>query len=153
MSKDLPKYAITGARGRLSVKQRREIREAIDALPSECVVITGACIGVDAYVARYAIVSGRQVHTIVPSNRSLVDPEYQHWCHSYEGMPPDTDYRQRNARLVSTSTHGLIGFPRADEDKPESQRSGTWQTIRMGRSRRESEYTVTIVILGPEPDE
>lgn len=154
----LPRYAITGARGRLSSTQQRMIAEVIDALPEGCWVITGACTGVDSYAARYARLSGRRVHTIVPGNRALVDSKWRDWCNTYHEMPPGSDYKHRNAAMVDDSTHGLRGFPREASQHKDSRRSGTWQTIRLGisyqkalRELNDFEYDLFVIIIGAEP--
>ena len=146
MTNELPRYAFTGSRGPLSREQQGMIERAIDALPKPSVIVTGACLGVDSYVARYAVLTGHKVHTVVPGNRALVDPEWRSWCHTFTEMPPDSTYRDRNVELVSQGPDGLRGFPTAPENYAESKRSGTWQTIRLGY---DACSTVYVCILGP----
>ena len=47
-------------------------------------------------------------------------------------MQPGTDYQARNARLVAEAT-AVFGLPAYPEEDPRSERSGTWQTIRIAR--------------------
>jgi len=107
------------------------IREAVQSLPEGTRVVTGACIGVDAEVA-YLAYGTYHVHTVVPADRSRVDPQWRDYCDTFEEMPVGTTYRDRNQRIVDLSTR-LIGIAQAPEDDIHSRRSGTWQTIRMAR--------------------
>lgn len=110
------------------------LERVVDSLAGDTMVVTGACHGVDAQVATYAFTApaGLKIHTVVPSDRSRVDPDWLGWCHTYEEMPPGTTYRDRNVRIVAQSDR-LIAFPDHAEDAPESRRSGTWQTVRLAR--------------------
>jgi hypothetical protein len=112
-------------------QSRRVIREAVQSLPKDARVVTGACIGVDAEVA-YLAYGTHHVHTIVPADRSRVDPHWRDYCDTFEEMPPGTTYRDRNERIVEVSTR-LIGIAQAPENDIHSRRSGTWQTIRLAR--------------------
>jgi hypothetical protein len=99
--------------------------------------VTGACVGVDAYVgmwARLARPDARHV-VYVPADRSRIKA----WWRTLPSdnvevieMPPGSSYRDRNQAIVNASTR-LIAIPVAAEDHPEQRRSGTWQTVRMGR--------------------
>ena len=108
------------------------IRQIVTALPDNAHVITGACIGVDAAVARVARQRGLHVHTVVPADRSRVDPHWRDYCTTFEEMPPGTDYRARNTRIVELSTD-IIAIADRAEDDPKSRRSGTWMTVRIAR--------------------
>lgn len=121
----------TGTRNVRDVDLER-IRAAVLALPPDATVVTGACIGVDALVARMAHGGRRHVHTIVPAGRSRVDPYWRQHCNTFEEMPPGTDYRARNERIVELSDR-LVAFPEYPEDHHRSHRSGTWMTVRIAR--------------------
>src|SRR5579863_4966865 len=98
--------------------------------------VTGACLGGDAFIGRWLYLNRphAQHAVIVPADRSRVDP----WWLEVTGpvevteMPPGTTYADRNARLVAEGTC-VFGFPAYPEDDPRSQRSGTWQTVRLAR--------------------
>lgn len=93
-----------------------------------------ACIGAFLYATR-----PRAEHVVViPANRSQIDP----WWEAVIArggpvtviqMPPDTTYADRNAEIVHQSD-AVIGFPAYPENDRRSQRSGTWQTIRLSRN-------------------
>ncbi len=121
----------TGTRS-VSMVELPRIRQIVEALPEDTYVVTGACVGVDAAIARVARQRGLHVHTIVPADRSRVDPLWRDYCITSEEMPSGTTYRDRNARIVELSSR-LIGIPSHAEHDPESRRSGSWQTIRMAR--------------------
>lgn len=108
------------------------LQTVLDALPEEDTLVTGACVGVDAQIARLGTAMGWTVYTIVPANRSKVDPFWRLHCQACEEMPMFTSYRDRNQRIVDLSDH-LIAFPAYPEDHARSTRSGTWMTIRMAQ--------------------
>ncbi len=103
--------------------------------PDQC--ITGGCQGGDAWLGRwlsYHWLMAEHV-IVVPADRSRVDP----WWETVRArritlveMPPGTSYRDRNAELVRRGDQ-VLGFPAYPEDNPRSVRSGTWQTLRLGR--------------------
>jgi hypothetical protein len=104
--------------------------------------ITGARRGVDAFVgenlarlypeARHAV--------LVPANRRFVDCWWLRLPASLLAnvdvidMPDGTSYAYRNSEIVRRSGR-LIAVPAGPEDDPAQRRSGTWQTVRMGRRR------------------
>jgi len=114
--------------------------------------VTGACIGVDAYVgelmSRWFPLARHVV--VVPSDRSRVDPGYLVWASQIINMPPESSYRDRNLNIVRLSNK-LIGFPRYPEHDPRSRRSGTWMTVRI--ARRLGVTYKTNVLDGPESTE
>jgi hypothetical protein len=118
------------------------------------VVITGACVGVDSFAARYARRLGHQVHTIVPADRSRVDAEWRSWCTSFIEMPPGSTHRDRNVFLVREGTHGLRAFPEFAMNDPRSHRSGTWMTVRIAASLHGEylhggqSYSIQVYLLG-----
>lgn len=125
----------TGTR-RLTDDMRRFIDTAIDKLHGAVWVITGGCVGVDAYVAEVAFRRGLHVHTILPADRSRVDPQWRDHCTTYEEMSRGTTYRDRNERIVALTTTDMFAVPEASEDDPISRRSGTWMTVRIARRAR-----------------
>lgn len=90
--------------------------------------ITGGCVGIDAMVAEAAFRRGERVHTIIPSNLSLVDPWFLCRCTTYEYMAQDSTYRDRNLRIVESSDL-LVAIP----ESASNQRTGTWQTINLAQ--------------------
>lgn len=107
------RVGFTGSR-QMTPGMRTYIEETIEALPGDTVVVTGGCIGVDAYAASVAYRSGLEVYTILPANRELV--------------------RDRNREIVKASDR-LYVVPIYPEDHPSSRRSGTWMTARIARQR------------------
>lgn len=100
---------------------------------SEIVVVQGGCIGVDQRaLLQAADVHGFTVHTVLPSDRSRVCPEWRVWSTTYE---EGGAYRARNQRVVDRARGGLLAaFPADEEGATNSRRSGTWQTVRMARA-------------------
>ena len=98
-------------------------------------LIWGGCIGVDVACAEYAEIFSLKRHAVLPPNRHLVAVDWREWATSHEEIPDGPDgYKRRNQRIVDLSDR-LIAFPLYPEDHPESQRSGSWQTIRMARRK------------------
>lgn len=102
--------------------------------------VTGACVGIDQRVGVWLARVFPHVPqlVLVPADRSRVAM----WWEAYDltaykitvrEMPPGTTYADRNREIVRYST-ALAAFPQYPEDHPKSQRSGTWQTIRMARA-------------------
>lgn len=123
----------TGTRREPTKDERFRIAGLIHHLPEGTRIVTGGCVGVDHFVAAFARKEGRPVHTVVPSDRSRVAPTWRKHCDTFEEMSTGTSYRDRNARIVELSDR-VLAIPDHDELTPESLRSGTWQTIRMGRN-------------------
>jgi predicted Rossmann fold nucleotide-binding protein DprA/Smf involved in DNA uptake len=109
-----------------------KIADILAELSPDSTVVTGACVGVDMFVAAIARRLGMKVHTVVPADRSRVGRLWRQNCTTFEEMPPGTDYRDRNERIVALSDR-VIAIPEAPEDAPESRRSGTWMTVRIAR--------------------
>jgi hypothetical protein len=100
---------------------------------------------VDALAARIAHGGRRRVHTIVPADRSRVDPYWRDHCDTFEEMPSGTDYRARNERIVELSDR-LVALPEYPEDDHWSRRSGTWMTVRI--ARRAGKPVAVVVLHG-----
>jgi hypothetical protein len=130
-----------------SPEVERAIHRAFDRIDADAQIVTGACVGVDALVARYATSLGMAVHAVVPSDRSRVDPEWLRYCTTYEEMAPGTTYRDRNERIVALTTSDLFAVPEHPEGDPRSRRSGTWQTVRMARRARKRVH-VHVMVAG-----
>jgi predicted Rossmann fold nucleotide-binding protein DprA/Smf involved in DNA uptake len=122
----------TGSR-RITDDAKRHVDAALEKLHSAVWIITGGCVGTDAYVAKKAHALGLHVHTILPADRSRVDPHWREHCTTYEEMPPGTTYPDRNARIVVLATCDLFAVPEFPEHAGKSLRSGTWQTVRLAR--------------------
>jgi hypothetical protein len=103
-----------------------------EEVTDEDTMVTGACIGVDERLAVLGMARGHTVYTIVPANRSKVDPFWRMHCVACEEMPMFTSYRDRNQRIVDMSDR-LIAFPAYAENHPKSLRSGTWMTVRIAQ--------------------
>jgi predicted Rossmann fold nucleotide-binding protein DprA/Smf involved in DNA uptake len=122
----------TGSR-HVTADMQEAIKKILLELHPEATVVTGACVGVDSYAAYRAwVLPFMKVHTIVPADHSRLDPYWRDHCDTFEHMPPGTDYRARNERIVELSDR-LIAFPEHAEDDPRSRRSGTWMTVRIAR--------------------
>lgn len=139
MRRVLPVTSIgfTGAR-RVTPMQRLYIRAVIRHLEADTFV-SGACKGVDEVAAQAVREFHPNAHNVivVPVNLGFVTPGFLDDMSlnpmvSFVEMPARSSYRDRNQVIVDES-NALIGFPLFTEDHPQSVRSGTWQTIRMGR--------------------
>lgn len=106
------------------------------------VYVTGACVGGDQYIS-YTLLEldpGARQKIIVPADTSRVNDD---WLREMTGlpdvnitrMPGWSNYKDRNLRLLEESEK-LVAFPLYAESDARSQRSGTWQTVRMARLRR-----------------
>lgn len=142
----LETVGFTGTRRVLSYHERARVSDIVWALPMTTRVVTGACLGVDAWVARVAHSRGMHVHTIVPADRSRVDPEWRLYCTTFKEMPAGSTFRDRNVEIVGelTGDDRLIAVADHDEHEPESRRSGTWQTFRLAQKagRRTRAYAL-----------
>jgi hypothetical protein len=98
--------------------------------------VTGACIGIDAIVAKMAYQMLFNVHVVVPSNNKYLDHEWHIWHTSYEMMPKISGYKDRNVKIIELSSE-LIAFPSVDEyyANGELSHSGTWMTIRLAKKK------------------
>lgn len=125
--------AITGPQDPSDGIEGRICSVLIQLVPSRDTILTGACIGVDAIAARLAYAMGFEVGTIVPWDKSRVDPDYASHCTWFELMPQGTNYMDRNLRLVTHHLYPadmLLAFP---DYLNERLRSGTWSTVRRAR--------------------
>ena len=129
----MTKIAISGSRS-ITDADREVIKDVFYGMEADAQLITGACVGVDAFAAWLAHDLRRQVHTVVPVDGSRVDPRWQEHCTTFETMPEGTDYRERNRRMVYLADC-LIAFPLYAELDERSRRSGTWMTVRLARTK------------------
>jgi hypothetical protein len=113
-------------------------------------VITGACTGLDEFVATFFATRYPDVHQmiLVPSNKKNVTASFIELMMEKPNvdvvfMPEGSSYAYRNFEIVKNSKI-LVGFPRFPESDPRMRRSGTWQTIRMGH---ESNLNVSVHLL------
>lgn len=122
------------------------VEDQLDRLPYSATYVTGGAVGGDALIGlwlfRHRPLAEHKV--VVPANQAQVD----WWWQEPEvtlagvsvveviGMPRGSTYKDRNAEIVGYATH-LWAFPAYPEDHPRSSRSGTWQTVRLARMRRQ----------------
>ncbi len=102
-------------------------------------VVTGACVGLDEFVAQWFATNRPYMKQViyVPGDRSrvnmaFIDEMLRLPQVSITFMPKQSSYLERNLAIIA-SCDILLGFPRERESHPNSRRSGTWQTIRKGR--------------------
>jgi predicted Rossmann-fold nucleotide-binding protein len=124
--------AFTGSRNYQPATDDEKVLTVLYGISRNAFLVTGGCIGVDAAVARIGTQMGFRVHTILPADRSRVDPEWRIWCDTFEEMPQGTSYKDRNVRLVVLAD-SLIAFPSQPETHNGPRGSGTWQTVRLAR--------------------
>lgn len=110
--------------------------------PEQDELVIGCCVGIDAIVGRIGHVLGFKVHGVIPIDESQVDVLWPLYCSSIEYMPDNTNYMDRNQRIVDISLD-LTAFPL---DAVERQRSGTWSTVR--RARKAGKTVVIIPLQG-----
>lgn len=118
----------------------------------ELEVVQGGCVGTDTFVAEVAMHLTTvddpprvTVHTILPEDMSRVPREWRSLCHTYESVPGA--YRERNKAVVRR-VQCLFGIADYPEAHGKSRRSGTWQTIRLGR-----EANIPVMVLIQHEDE
>lgn len=102
--------------------------------------ITGACRGFDAVIGiRLTALYPTARHiVIVPDNRSQVDNWWEGLPKGFGvevvEMPKHSTYKDRNQEIVNRAD-SLFFCAKAPESAGVSQRSGTWQTVRMARRK------------------
>jgi hypothetical protein len=100
--------------------------------------ITGGARGGDSLIGQWLwenVPAAKHI-ILLPTKKNELDQ----WWEGKKGVFPIkpnnlTSYRDRNRAIVSRAEE-LYAFPAYYEDHPQSQRSGTWQTVRMGRRKR-----------------
>lgn len=136
-------YAFTASR-EVESSDRVTIAARLSTLdPPPSVVVTGGARGGDEYIAKLSSVMypEAQQWVLFPSQanvsvaRSLQEFfESEKTVHRFESVPGT--HRDRNVRIVEMAKAGhLVGFPKYRESHPKSERSGTWQTIRLAKVR------------------
>lgn len=117
--------------------------------------VTGGCTGLDTYVGwRLVDKYPKARHTvIVPGKTSAVtfwwlQEQYRARVEVLR-LPAGSTYQARNKWIVKLSTE-LIGFALHPEHDPRSRRSGSWQTIRIARTR---DIPRSVIILSSSPAE
>jgi hypothetical protein len=101
----------------LHIFEERLVLATLDTIgpPNSVKIITGGCVGLDAFVASTMHARGYHVHTVLPAKLTKVDRNWAVYCTTHETCPPGrTDsetYRLRNTRMVGQSDQ-LIAFIR-----------------------------------------
>ena len=129
--------SFTAARD-MGTAAREHVAGILEAnLPDAGRYVTGACVGGDAFIGRWLYNHRPDAEhvVVVPApggyiDRWWLDPGYRDVTVII--MPPGTTYKDRNQRLVDEGTM-VFAFPPGIEGDARSQRSGTWQTVRMAR--------------------
>ena len=138
--------AFTSSREIPDANQRAHIHTMLESLGAAEGFVSGGCIGGDHYIgeALVAMYPNRQHTVIVPADRSRVHDWWSAYSAPYGArinviyMPPRTEYRDRNLAMIQgygtfLGSQLLLAFPAHNESHRKSSRSGSWQTIRMGR--------------------
>jgi hypothetical protein len=124
----------TAARDMNEVDRHYVVVPVLETLPPVSRYVTGGARGGDALIGQwlYAMYPQAEHVLVLPANRSQVDPWWERIGATVTliEMPPGTDYADRNARGVDEGD-ATVGFPAYPEQDRRSERSGTWQTIRM----------------------
>lgn len=101
--------------------------------------VTGGCQGFDSLIGRYCLARWpkRKHLVILPHDSTFTrrwwdEPGLDGRNLTIRQLPFGTNYRDRNVDLVVSSAQ-LVAYPYAAERHPSQRRSGTWQTIRLGR--------------------
>lgn len=138
----------TGTQVGMSKPQSDMVRRVIAsymAVSNQVTLHHGDCIGADYQAHHIALglrVQAIEIHP--PSNESK-----RAFCHAIDNIPtivtihPKKPYLDRNKDIVNASSI-LIGTPKG---VVEELRSGTWSTIRYGRAKKITVYTVYGVAL------
>lgn len=143
--------AFTGSRRALSPQQETRVFLALNHLGPFATYVTGACVGVDAFVGENLYMLRPRAHhvVVVPADRSRVC----RWWVDATGavlpgvevveMPEGTTYRDRNHELL-VDADVLFGFPDLPENDPRSARSGSWMTVRLAKSLSKPVFVETL---------
>jgi len=97
-------------------------------------IVTGACVGVDAYVHHWFADHFPEVRRTVvfPGNLKATDPSVADTAHEVQRMPAGSSYRARNTRMVELSDT-MASFWTGQE------RSGTYMTMNIARRAQKLE--------------
>jgi hypothetical protein len=146
----------TGTRNCTVVQVMNVIGERWNWLTDMRGFVTGGCRGFDAYVGEmlFRIWPEKQHWVIVPANHDQVDfwwrqphivemtREFPHALKIMQ-MPEGSSYKDRNQRIVELCD-SLFYMAEYPEDDSRSRRSGTWQTVRLGRAATRAPVGVII---------
>jgi hypothetical protein len=148
LSRNARRIGFTGSRD-LDIGEEVAIERILWSLSPDRVV-TGACVGIDQFVAEFYACNVPDVFqtVYVPGDRSRVNMSFIDFMLKLRQvnvifMPRQSSYLDRNMKIVESSDE-LVGFPRFHESHQKSRRSGTWQTIRRARSANKK---VTLHVL------
>ena len=130
------RIGFTGTREKLELHQQKKIVSVLESLVDTMTyAITGACLGVDAFIAHW-LAEHTQVQQVIvfPSRKTYIDNMLYSLPRSvFVEMPSDNKeienislaYRRRNQKIVDLSER-LVAFA-----IPSSR--GTYMTVNMGR--------------------
>lgn len=155
----MPTLGFTGTRNLTEVDEK-SLNEYLDSVRMDLwlshfdIFVTGACIGWDAFVGKFLRLKypTKKHVVLVPWDKSRVD----YWWHKFDigtvgiiEMPEGSDYKRRNEGIVGMSTH-LFYCADYPEEHGKSRRSGTWQTVRIGRRTLGNAHVSGIILHNEE---
>lgn len=120
---------VTGSRYDPAQAQIKVLFNQLFALYRPSVILAhGRCTGFDELACRFARKIGYRTRAHPPLNRRFIADTTDDWTAEPQSYPA------RNAAIVDESAV-LVAGPQFPEHDPRSQRSGTWQTVRMARTK------------------
>jgi hypothetical protein len=125
---------ITGTRQLNDTGRESIVKALLDLDPNTDSIMTGGCVGVDAFAGQVAHLMGITVMVALPVDDSQTDTSWITYAATFKVVG---EYRERNQWIVDHSD-GVWAFP----DLPEKQepRSGTWMCVRMARKAKKLAY-------------
>jgi hypothetical protein len=112
------------------------------------VAIVGGAVGGDAFIAKYLHEQHNHeahVHTVLPAQHDWVDPNWEKNTDTYEQMPTDTTYRERDQRMVDLGDW-TYGFPFHTRFEMGTHIGGTWTTLNYARHRDKTDRGSVFVL-------